>query len=285
MTTYSTAGALELDLRLPAGDIEVQTHDAATTSVQLEPLRTDEATLEAIAAARVELVELGAGAQRLTVVVEERRRSFGGSPEVRIRVRCPHGARVEATSQAADVEARGRFGSARVKTVSGDVSIETVEGDAAVKTTSGDVDVREIGGTAELGTVSGDLSLSTLHGDGRFDLVSGDLDVGQAAGSVTAGSVSGDQRIGAVTQGAVMLRSVSGDIEVGIRSGSRLWVDAKAQSGDTTSELELSGDPGADDGPLVELRATSVSGDVRVVRAGSDLFTIATTLESPKQAL
>ena len=58
-------------------------------------------------------------------------------------------------------------------------------------------------------------------------------------------------------------------IRVGIRRGSTLWIDAKSVSGKTISELELDHEAPAEEGPLVELRASSVSGDIRIVRASS----------------
>jgi hypothetical protein len=67
--------------------------------------------------------------------------------------------------------------------------------------------------------------------------------------------------------GSVELQSMSGDIRVGIREGSNVWVDARAMSGDLSSELELSDEQSPDDAPLVELKASSMSGDVNVVRA------------------
>jgi hypothetical protein len=67
----------------------------------------------------------------------------------------------------------------------------------------------------------------------------------------------------------VKVHSASGDIEVGIAKGSRLWVDAQSLSGETSSELELgTGEPvEGDEGPLVELRAQTMSGDISVRRA------------------
>jgi hypothetical protein len=69
----------------------------------------------------------------------------------------------------------------------------------------------------------------------------------------------------------VDLKSASGDIEVGIREGSNVWVDARAMSGELSSEVELGDvpltDDGPDDAPLIELKATSMSGDIEVVRA------------------
>jgi hypothetical protein len=58
-------------------------------------------------------------------------------------------------------------------------------------------------------------------------------------------------------------------MHVGIRPGSSLWLDVKSVSGDTSSDLAVGDTPPEGDGPLVELRATAMSGDIRIVRAGA----------------
>ena len=80
-------------------------------------------------------------------------------------------------------------------------------------------------------------------------------------------TASGDQQVGSVMEGKVDLSSASGDIRVGIKRGSRVWVDARSMSGEVSSELEVGEDMPGDDGPLVELQVTAMSGDVQVVRA------------------
>jgi hypothetical protein len=73
-----------------------------------------------------------------------------------------------------------------------------------------------------------------------------------------------------VQRGRVELKAISGDVIVGVRSGSRVYVDANTVSGSTSSELELSDSPvpaPAADAPLVELFVKTVSGDVRIERA------------------
>jgi DUF4097 and DUF4098 domain-containing protein YvlB len=84
---------------------------------------------------------------------------------------------------------------------------------------------------------------------------------------VSANSASGDQTIGSVSQGKVDLKTASGDIKIGIREGSTLWVDARSRSGEVRSELPVSDLPPEGDAPHVELRANSMSGDITVVRA------------------
>jgi DUF4097 and DUF4098 domain-containing protein YvlB len=91
--------------------------------------------------------------------------------------------------------------------------------------------------------------------------------VGEAYDSLNVNTVSGDQRHEAVMQGQVGAHSVSGDIEIGVRRGSKAWLDCNTVSGDTSSELELTGDAPDGDGPLVEVRAKTVSGDIKIMRA------------------
>jgi len=94
-----------------------------------------------------------------------------------------------------------------------------------------------------------------------------DVDVDEADASVTVQTASGDQRLASVASGRVTMQSASGDQHVGIRRGTRVHIDAKTMSGDTSSELDVGDEPPPCDGPTVELRATAMSGDIRIVRA------------------
>ena len=268
MTAFETPGPLELDLQLPAGEIELEATETATTEVVLEPLDDNDATRSAIERSTVELRPRGDGHELVVEVPSERGRGirFGRAPQVRLRVRCPEGAKVKVRSRSADVEARGRFGPTDVRTFSGDIEWGSVEGDASLNSTSGDVQIVAVTGRLELKTVSGDAKVGTVGGELKIDAVSGDIRVDGADGSVTSKTVSGDQRL-TVAEGKVALVSVSGDLEARVRPGSRVFVDANAVSGEVSSELELSGAAATETGPLVEIRARSVSGDVRIARA------------------
>jgi hypothetical protein len=63
------------------------------------------------------------------------------------------------------------------------------------------------------------------------------------------------------------VNSASGDVAIGVRRGSRAHLDCTTVSGDARSELELSGDEPDGEGPFVEIRARTVSGDIRITRA------------------
>lgn len=280
--TFETPGDVRLDVRLGAGEIRLETAAVEETTVVLEPLRDNDASLAAVENARVELRERRGGHE---VVIDARGR--GGifrQAEVLVSVTCPEGASVEAKSGSADVEGRGRFGSVEVDTgsgdvefgdvaeldvnaASGDVTFGSVDGNARANTASGDVLIRSVGGEAKVNTASGDVTVREVTGELSVNSASGDVIVREAGSSVSVNTASGDQEIGSVARGSVSLKSASGDLKVGIAEGSTLWVDARSRSGAVRSELPVSDQAPEGEGPSVELRATTMSGDITVARA------------------
>jgi hypothetical protein len=270
--TFDTPGPLRLYLELPAGDIQIDTVEGATTTtVDLEALTSD--GRELVDQAVVEAASRGDGHE---VRVEVRARygffiSFSRGPHVRLRVSCPPGADVVVFSKSADIEAHGRYGDFEVKTASGDASIDEVGGNAWVKSASGDLSLHEVHGTTQVQTASGDVAVQIARGDVVVKAVSGDLWIRDAGASVHANTVSGDVRLEAVVAGTIELQAVSGDVYVAVRRGSQVYVDANTVSGSTNSELELADAPQETepqaDAPMVEVRAKTVSGDIMIARA------------------
>src|SRR5712691_1569439 len=103
--TFQTPTPVTVRVRVPAGEVVLDTVDGDQTSVELEPL--NEEAVRAVEEATVEL-----RGSTLEIEVRESRgwRSSGGSPEVSLRVRTPHGANVDLRAASADVAGRGRFG-------------------------------------------------------------------------------------------------------------------------------------------------------------------------------
>jgi DUF4097 and DUF4098 domain-containing protein YvlB len=263
MTTFPLTGPVLVNVDCAAGQIDVVSADAQTAEVELTPLRDDEATREAIANAVVEL----RGDRELVVQVPRRGWSLlGREPKVRVAVRVPHGCGLSFRTASAQVTATGTFADVRGKSASGDVAVSTAA-DLQVDTASGDIRADEVGGEAAVKTASGDITLGHVAGAVRANLVSGDLRVATADGDASVNGVSGDVELGAVTRGTVEVRTVSGDVVVGIRPGSRVHVDATSVSGDLRSDVPLDEAPGGEDGPLVDVRGRTVSGDLRVRRA------------------
>jgi hypothetical protein len=269
VTTFQTPGKVKLRISLSAGDVQIASHAEPRVDIELIPLRKDEITRTAIDEAVVEARERG---DRTEIVVEIQRKGgwgfLGRGPSVGVRVYCPEATSAEVSTASADVTARGPLGDVEVKSASGDVAVETA-GSLRATTASGDVSAAEVLGETNVKTASGDVEIRVSHGPLSLNLASGDAMVGDAKASVSVSTVSGDQEVRAVEAGEVKLQSVSGDVRVGIRPGRRLWIDATSVSGSMTSELPMETGPEAPGGgdPEIELRARTVSGDVRIVRA------------------
>jgi DUF4097 and DUF4098 domain-containing protein YvlB len=264
--SFETPGELTLEVRVPAGRIEIEAVEGTTTEVELD-VRGGEEAAELLEEARIELRE-SRGGHEVVVEVEDRRRSrFWRRLDVRLRIQAPEGANLRVSTASADLRARGRFGWLEAEAASGDVEVDEISGDATAKAASGDLSLASVGGAANINTASGDVKLGHVAGDVVVKAASGDVTVGDARGDATISTASGDQRIEAVTAGKVDLKAMSGDIKIGIRQGSNVWVDARAMSGELSSEVALGDEPPAEDAPLVELRAASMSGDIEVVRA------------------
>jgi len=249
--TFHTPLPLELEVGIPSGDIEVETTEGEESNITVEG---DERLLEE--------VEIRHDGDRLLVAYRGKGKfGFSLSPlslvfgsELRVRASLPHGAGVKVKTASADTDLQGHFGPLGINSVSGDVRARG-----------------EIVGGASLKTVSGDADLDRVEGDVSAHTVSGDLRIGPIEGSADLKTVSGDLRLQSVTVGDVHFSSVSGDIEIGIANGSALDVDAGSTSGDLSSEVPLASEPLLGEGeaaPTVVLRGRTVSGDVKVFRAG-----------------
>ncbi len=251
MATHHTPNGVRLKVRLPAGRCEIETADTTETVVKATPMNRSSASREAVEALIEELRDLSGGGHELIVEVPKRKRLVPGfgDASVLIRVRGPHGLGLDASTASADIEVLGRLADADVRTASGDVHIESADGRAAVKTASGDV---------ALGTMTGDTGVSTMSGDVR---------VRETATALTVNTMSGDVRVQRATGGTIQLRSMSGDLEAAIARGASLYVDATSTSGDVRSELPVTGSVPDGGHADVELRATSLSGDIVVARA------------------
>jgi DUF4097 and DUF4098 domain-containing protein YvlB len=248
--SFDTPAPLELEVRVPAGDVAVETVEGDESTVVLEG---DEKLIERT---RVELV-----GNRLRVEFEGGKGPFGitisigdwtiGRTPLRIRARVPRSSRAQLTTASASMTLRGRFSALETKSASGDLFVGgEIESDAEVK------------------TVSGDVRLQTVGRDLTAQSVSGDIVVRSVGGDVTVKSVSGDIRIESTREGHAVFQSVSGDVEIGVAPGTNLDVDAGSVSGDLASEVALGSDAGAvADGPTLVVRGKTVSGDFKVVRA------------------
>ena len=271
MHVFETPGTARLRIRNGAGYVTVEAGDTSQTTVELEALREDQGSAEAVERATVEqngnevVIEIGTGEKGFSIGPAWI--SFGRTPQVGIKIRCPEGSALELATASADLTAKGRLGDVEAKSASGDATLEQVH-ELRVHTASGDVRAVLVESEARVQTVSGDIRLDAVHGQLLATLVSGDLQVGDALSDVETKTVSGDQRVDAIRQGRIKLQSVSGDVRLGVRPGTRLRIDASSVSGDISSEFDVKDSPSeTPSGHEATLQIKTVSGDVELVRA------------------
>jgi DUF4097 and DUF4098 domain-containing protein YvlB len=256
-TTFTTPNGLRLELRILSGSIDIETVHTSESILEIDGER-DPSDF------RVELSELAEGGHRL-LVEQHRRRAFalGRSRDLRVRIRAPLGIHVKADTGSAKLQAEGEIGSLAFRSGSGDVAFDRVRGDVTINVASGDVEGKCVDGDLTANSASGDIRLDVVGGDLVARSVSGDVEIDAAGGSAHVSTASGDISVGGLARGEATFRSVSGDVDVTVARGTAVWLDLSSVSGEAVSDLAM-GEGSGNRGVGLELRATSVSGDIHV---------------------
>jgi DUF4097 and DUF4098 domain-containing protein YvlB len=284
--TFETPGGVDLTVEIHAGLVVVTATSTDRTVVSLE---ADTAGAEELVERAT--VECHPSGSRHAVVVKLPRvhgMRLLRRNAVTARIEVPEGAQVTVATASADVEINGPVGEVDFKTASGDASIDDVAADVSMKSASGNMTIGKVGGGIRASTVSGDLRCSSVAGAAVFSATSGNLELGAAGGRVEVKATSGDVRLGelaagaevknvsgnvrvlAVEEGTLTVRSVSGDVAVGVVRGVDLHVDVETASGIVHSDIPLTnapGEEGARPETRVDLSVRSVSGNVEIGRA------------------
>ncbi len=283
--TFDTPGAVRLYVENQVGLVTITARDMGTTVVSLEADTAD--GQELVERATVECRPAGSGHAVAVKIPNPRGMRFLRRNAVTVRVEVPPGAHVIAVTASADIDVHGTVGEADFTTSSGDVSTDDVAADVTAKTASGDITVGRVGGDIRATSASGDLRCTSVGGAAVFATASGDLEVGAAANRVEVKATSGNVRLGdlargarvanvsgsvrvlALGEGALHVRSVSGDVAVGVVKGVDLHVDVETFSGIVHSDIPLEDAPARGERPKtrVDLSVRSVSGNVEIARA------------------
>lgn len=282
--TFETAGHVVVMVENEVGLVEIHASETTVTQVTLEG--DTGAAEETIERATVESRPSG-GSDRVRVKIPRLHGlKFVRRNGVSVRIDMPIGADVVVVTASADIEINGLIGEANIKTACGHIVADDSSGDFRAKSASSDISVGTVGGELQVYSASGDVRVVGVEGRAEVTTTSGDIEVGSAADRVDLRSTSGDVRLGdlagdgkildvsgevrvlSCASGRLQVRSVSGDISVGIPEGVHLSVDAHSLSGTVRSDIPLGDVPLPNHGaPEVILTARNVSGDVVVERA------------------
>jgi hypothetical protein len=246
--SFTVGPHVVLEIELPSGSILLRTGSAGTVAV----------SVDSSAAEGFEIGQIGDN-----VFVRATRRGRSG----RVVVDVPTGTDVEVKGASVDLSGQGALGTLRVRSASGnvraddvvraevsvssgDIRIELVRDDAAIKATSGDVYLRRVGGRMAATLSSGDVVGDDLAGDVEVETASGDVTIRRCGGS------------------AIGVRTVSGDIQLGLPAGIRVDPEISTMSGRVVLP-EPAGGSVAEPRRSVRVRLRSVSGDIRIHRVAA----------------
>jgi DUF4097 and DUF4098 domain-containing protein YvlB len=268
--TFQTPDSVALYVELPSGALTVEATDTDQAQVDVSGPRADDFTVELRG--------------RALAVIAPKGRFFGlGTDDHVVRVVVPTGSDLATKTGSATTEVIGTVGTLRLKTGSGDVEVERTEGpmvidsgsgdircheavaEVRIKSGSGDVDLGDVRGSTGISTGSGDVVIGVVHERTVVKTGSGDLELKRSESDVSLSTASGDLVIGHAPRGRITAKNVSGDVRVGIPAGTPVWTDVNTVTGSVASNLQSAGKP-ADGQDYVELRATTVSGDVRLIQ-------------------
>ena len=183
---------------------------------------------------------------------------------VRMLVEVPAGADVEVKSVSADLTLAGAYGATRLHTVSGNVRVDSAAR-LDLNSVSGDVRATSVTGDASLTTVSGDVDVREVGGRLTASSSSGDIRVLRAGDDVTVGTTSGDVRCECATGSSIGVKSISGDVNIGLPAGIRVEPDISTLSGRTTLPAP-SGSAPVSAPRVVRVRLRTVSGNINIDR-------------------
>ena len=219
----------------------------------------------------------------LSVLAPRQRGGFGGSDRLDVQVTVPQHSTLATKTGSADLVASGDLAGVAVRSGSGDVTLESISDAGRIETGSGDISVADVrgelriksgSGSVALDSTAAEVTMSTGSGDvtlGRCEAAaqvktgSGNLDVGEGRADVTLSTGSGTLTVDTAHRGRVTVKSASGGVRLGVPEGVPVWTDLSTVTGRISSTLPTLGEP-APGQDHVELRATTVSGDIALIQ-------------------
>jgi len=254
---------------MPTTDAHPATLDVSLGRGSLRVTAADvpEITVEVVGGPRHELRINRSTDGRQVVVEYPKGFGFGRHPRFDLTATVPIGTDLRASTASASVSTTGVLGNVEVSTASGGIRLDEVRERADVTSASGGLRATAVGGPLSFRTASGSLEVERTGPSAIAKTVSGSITVGLAGGDLSGTTVSGAIRVREAHQGTVDLGSTSGSIGVGVRRGTLTWLDVSSTSGRVRSDL--ADDAGDGEGPVLTLRAHSVSGGIHLSSTGT----------------
>jgi hypothetical protein len=255
--SFNVVGPIEAHVEVPAGRVDLRPHaeGSGPVLVALEPAHPGSRKAEAAIAAST--VTFASG--RLDVHVPSRPSATAG---ILCTVDLPAGSSLTVTTASADVTVTGAVEDCTVTTASGDLSLPEAGGFLRFTTASGDLRLERARAGLKVKGASGDVRAAEVSGPVDVALASGDVALGAIGASARINTASGSIRVDRASEGELNVRSVSGDVTIGVAAGVGAYLDVKTVAGEMTCTLPP--DDAASGEAKLRICCSTVSGDISI---------------------
>lgn len=245
---FSVGGAPDIDVRIQSGRVELVEGQPGQVVVRVETKDPNFNIQQ-----RGDLIEISSD--------RDARWMFASAAKVVVEV--PPRANATVRTASADIDLQAPMRKVEAKTASGDVTIREAEM-VVVKTASGNMDLGLIDDAVRATTASGDLILRSAHGSMVASSASGNIKVADTDATLEISTVSGNVIIERYYGPQAAFKSMSGNVNLGVLSGTKMELDANLLSGKVNFPEKLQVKPEVS--RHMDLKVKSVSGDFTLTR-------------------
>ncbi|GAA3355892.1 DUF4097 family beta strand repeat-containing protein [Saccharopolyspora gregorii] len=183
-----------------------------------------------------------------------------------VLVRAPEDSQLAIRAGAGEVRVTGPAGRVHVQSGGGAVSVERAGGSTVARTGSGALHLGEMAGGVQARSGSGDVEIAAVRSASSVVTGSGAVWLGTVDSDVLVRSGSGDVGIAEARSGQVELITGSGELRIALPRGTDAEVDLTSSTGTVDSELDVSGQPTAQE-PALRIFGRTGSGDALLTSA------------------
>lgn len=250
--TYDVAESPAFDIQTNAGDVLVKEWDQSKVKIEL----TGDTNL-------VDAAIIDVTADLITVHSREKSRMFGR--RVHITVTTPPGGSVRARVGAGAIRVRAEMNDVALEAGAGDIRVDEVVKDVTIRVGSGDIMLPEITGDADISSANGDIRIKSVN-NLKISTASGDVRLNNVERSARIKSASGDVSVRRFAGTDLEIKTMSGDVRIGLIPNLEVKASIKTLSGDFRNRITASSGERVG---VARLEVSSFSGDVTLVSASA----------------